>query len=250
ARHDLETGWERSDLVAMAHPHVEQPMSLRVHAILDALQQAAVAMGTNFRIAKFPHEPVFNCPAKLRRHGLHAVANAQHRHARAPDGARSTRRVPDGNARWTPGQNDARRRELADEFIRHVERLDLAVNVLLAHAARDELGVLGTKIEDENPGMRPRRVIHVAATRWIAKWRRARTSALACKAELTKNVMPTRQSDGGSRLTCASSGVPINGATTNIMLLMEFSAPIVTPCSRGPTALATMPCSAGPTANE
>ena len=34
------------------------------------------------------------------------------------------------------------------------------------------------------------------------------------------------------------------GATTNMMLWIELSAPMVTPCSRGPTALETIPCRA------
>ena len=59
-----------------------------------------------------------------------------------------------------------------------------------------------------------------------------------------------RQSAGGIWLTSASSGAPITGATTNMMLLIELSAPIVTPCSVGSTAFETMLCSAGPAAND
>src|SRR5450631_147877 len=84
----------------------------------------------------------------------------------------------------------------------------------------------------------------------LEKWRRASQNATACSSALTKNVTPTRQSSGGSWLTAASKGVLIKGATTNMMLLIELSAPIVTPCSRGSTALDTTACSAGPAAND
>src|ERR1700680_53085 len=75
-------------------------------------------------------------------------------------------------------------------------------------------------------------------------------NATPCSSALTKNVMPTRQSSGGKWLTPASNGVPIRGATTNMMLLIELSAPMVTPCSRGSTALETPACSAGPAAKD
>ena len=41
-------------------------------------------------------------------------------------------------------------REAADEVVGHVEGVDFAVHLLLAHAAGDELGDLGAEIEDQD----------------------------------------------------------------------------------------------------
>ena len=130
----------------------------------------------------------------------------------------------------------------------NVERMDFAIHVQLAHPARDELGVLSAEIENQNGRVhgRHRAAEDTEAAGALAKWRRASQKATACSSALTKKVTPTRQSSDGKWLTAASRGVPIKGATTNMMLLIEFSAPMVTPCSRGSTALETTACSAGP----
>ena len=51
------------------------------------------------------------------------------------------------------GENDPGGRELADERVGDVERMDLAVDVELAHAARDELRVLRAEVEDQDRGV-------------------------------------------------------------------------------------------------
>jgi hypothetical protein len=48
------------------------------------------------------------------------------------------------------GEDDAARVEFADRFIVHVERVQFAVHADFAHAAGDQLGVLGTEIEDQD----------------------------------------------------------------------------------------------------
>jgi hypothetical protein len=54
------------------------------------------------------------------------------------------------DAGGTARQHDAVGLETLDRLERHVERVDLAVNVLLADAARDQLRVLGAEVEDED----------------------------------------------------------------------------------------------------
>jgi hypothetical protein len=41
-------------------------------------------------------------------------------------------------------------REIADELLGDVVGMQLAIDAGLAHAARDQLGVLGTEVEDED----------------------------------------------------------------------------------------------------
>ena len=49
------------------------------------------------------------------------------------------------------GEDDAARGELPNRFIVHdVERVQLAVHADFAHAAGDQLGVLGTEIQDQD----------------------------------------------------------------------------------------------------
>ena len=88
--------------------------------------------------------------AELGAHGLLAVADAQHRHAELEHGggcARAQRLVGRGGA---AGEDDAAGREAADESVVHGAGMDLAVDAVLAHAARDQLGVLRAEIEDQD----------------------------------------------------------------------------------------------------
>src|SRR5262249_23261039 len=80
----------------------------------------------------------------------HAVADAEHRHAEIDDRAIGERRALGVHARRTPGEDDALGRELANPRQRKVERMDLAVDALLADAAGDELRVLAAEIEDQD----------------------------------------------------------------------------------------------------
>ncbi len=105
---------------------------------------------TDFRITEFPLSRAFYRATQLLRHGLHPVADAEHRNAklehhlrRAPFlclvyGIRPTR------------ENDSLRIEVTHELLGDIERMELAIDLLLTHPTRDELGYLRTEIEDEN----------------------------------------------------------------------------------------------------
>ena len=54
------------------------------------------------------------------------------------------------NARRAAGEDDAARGQLADPLGRDVVAHDLAIDVLLADSSGDELGVLRTKVEDQD----------------------------------------------------------------------------------------------------
>ncbi len=153
----LEPGRQPDDFVAVTHPDVEQPMPFAVEPVLDAFEQPRVAPRANLGVAELAHRRALDRPAELRGHRLHAVADPKHRHAKIPDHPgrpRCGRVVDRGRA---AGQDDAARLELADEAVGDVVRVQLAVHVRLAHAPRDQLGVLRAEIEDQDL------VVHCAA---------------------------------------------------------------------------------------
>ncbi len=153
ARDRRESRRQRGDLVAMAHPDVEQAVTLGIAPVLDAVEELRMPARPHLRIAEFAHASGLDRAAQLRGHRLHAVADAEHRHALRPHGGRRARRIALRHAVRPAREHDALRRERAHEVVADVERMDLAVDVRLAQAARDELRVLRAEIEDQDPGM-------------------------------------------------------------------------------------------------
>ncbi len=125
-------------------------MAFGVGAILDVAEQRRVAARANLRIPEFADLAGLDGAAQLFGHRLHAVADAEHRHAGTPHGARRPRRVAVGDAVRSARQDDALRRERVDEGIVDVERMDLAIDVQLAQPARDQLRVLRAEIENQD----------------------------------------------------------------------------------------------------
>jgi hypothetical protein len=125
-----------------------------VGAVLELLEQRRVPASAHFGVPEFAHPARLHRAAQLRGHRLHPVADAEHGHALRPNPGRRARRVALGHAIGTARENDAPGRELADEGIVDVVGMDLAVDVRLAQAARDELRVLRAEIEDEDLGVR------------------------------------------------------------------------------------------------
>src|SRR5215470_15814493 len=114
-----------------------------------------MAARANLGGAELPHRRTLDLATELLGHGLHAVADAEDRHAEIPHRLPDARRpaVIDGSR--TAREDDATRGELADESVGNVVRMELAVDVRLAHATRDQLGVLCAEIEDEDPVVHP-----------------------------------------------------------------------------------------------
>ncbi|MDT4862520.1 hypothetical protein FQZ97_971790 [compost metagenome] len=83
-------------------------------------------------------------------HGLHAVADAEQRYVQVEHGLRRAWAVGLVHGLRATGEDDAARGEGADRLVVHVERMDLAVHTDFAHAAGDQLGVLGTEVEDQD----------------------------------------------------------------------------------------------------
>ena len=89
--------------------------------------------------------------AELLRHGLHAIADAEHRHAELEHGRGRARRAAYSITDCGPaGEDDAAGAEGSHLGVADVPGMDLAVDPELANAARDELGVLRAEIEDQD----------------------------------------------------------------------------------------------------
>src|SRR2546430_17674927 len=94
--------------------------------------------------------PALDLAAELRRHGLLAITDAQYRDARIIDRARRERSIVVQHRCRAAREDHAFRPHCMQRVLRFVEWHDLAVDLLLAHAARDELRHLRTEIDDEN----------------------------------------------------------------------------------------------------
>jgi hypothetical protein len=121
------------DLEARAHP-AEEPLAL---GDVDPRSAELALVGPP------------DLAAEQVRHQLHAVADAEHRHALAEDAGIDGRRPVGVHARGPTGEDQALR--AADHLRPDGRGHDLRVAPLLADAPRDQLGVLAAEVDDEHP---------------------------------------------------------------------------------------------------
>ena len=133
------------DAVAMAHPY-----RIALPDLPYAVIERRRLCHFDFGAAEFAMVPAFDLAAELLRHGLLAVADAEHGHAGLVDRHRRQRRVPVEHGCGPAGQDDALRLHRIERRFGFLERHDLAIDPLLAHAPGDELGDLRAEIDDEN----------------------------------------------------------------------------------------------------
>ena len=91
----------------MTHPDLEHAVAFGRREILDAIEQSGMAVRSNLGIAELAMRTCLNLPALLHRHREHAVANAQHRHAKVPDRLRRAQILLFVGAGMAAGQDDA-----------------------------------------------------------------------------------------------------------------------------------------------
>ena len=125
-------------------------MAFGAGEIGDAVEKRAVAVGAHFRVTEFARVAPTHLAAELHRHRLHAVADAEYRHAHLPHRARSAQLVVFIGAGVAARKDDALGREVADEGVGDVVGVDFAIDMRLAHAAGDQLRDLRAEVEDED----------------------------------------------------------------------------------------------------
>src|SRR3990167_3656475 len=150
AGEDMETFRQSSDLVAVTHPDVEAEHAVVVDVIFDTVEQTGLANHVNAGITELTQLGAFNLAAQLLGHGLHAVADTKNRYTEVEHGFRCTRAVGFMHRLRATGEDDAARGEGTDVIVAHIERVQLAIHADLAHAAGDQLGVLGAEIQNQD----------------------------------------------------------------------------------------------------
>ena len=140
-----EAGRQLRDPVAVAHPDL-----LAVARLPDAVEQRRLGLDLDLGAAELAVVAGLDLAAELLRHGLLAVADAQHRHVGGEDGGIGGGRLALDHRGRAAGQDDAARVELLDlRGVDGLEGMDLAVDAGFAHAPGDQLGDLGTEIDDQ-----------------------------------------------------------------------------------------------------
>src|SRR5215472_1429639 len=129
----------------MAHPHLLAPALGP-----QPLEQPAFVHDVDEGAAEFLVIAQRYSAAELRAHRLHAVTDAQHRHAEPEDDLRRARRGRLCQRSGAARQDDPARCKVAQPIFGHCERMDLAINAALAHTAGDELRDLAAEIEDQD----------------------------------------------------------------------------------------------------
>jgi hypothetical protein len=122
--------------------------------VCDAFEQRGVAPGAHLGVTELAGVTRLDLAAQLLGHGLHAVADAQHRQAQLVHGIgclvvhlvdAGVAARKDHTLEQAIGLAKSRTQSSAD-----VAGMHLAVHMGLAHAAGNELGDLGAEIEDED----------------------------------------------------------------------------------------------------
>src|SRR5690606_18061631 len=101
-------------------------------------------------VTEFTHVRTLDATAQLLGHGLHAVADAEDRYSQVEHCLRRAGTVGFVYGLRNAGEADPAWDECAKRFVVHVERMQFAIHADLTHAAGDQLGVLGTEVEDQD----------------------------------------------------------------------------------------------------
>src|SRR5690606_812616 len=135
--HQSEPGRHPGDLVAVAHPDVEQAMAFGVAVVLDALEQPGMAAGPHPGVAELAHRPGFDRATQLGGHGLHAVADTEHRYAELEHPLRCPRPVGLVHRLVAAGEHDAAQAAIGgpgfERRVGSIPGMDLAVDLALAN---------------------------------------------------------------------------------------------------------------------
>ena len=128
----------------MAHPYVQ-----RIGRIVVNIAGQFAIDGFDLRVTEFTLVAGLHFAAQVVRHKLHSVADTQNRNTQIEDAGIGLI-VGFVNGIGAAGEDDAFRIEGFDFVQRHIERMQLTINMGFAHAAGDKLGNLRTEVEDED----------------------------------------------------------------------------------------------------
>ena len=115
-----------------------------------AVEQRRIVDDLELGAAELAGVPAFDLAAEGRHHGLLAIADAEHRHAGVENGLRRLRRARLMHAGRAARQDDGLGQAGCKRRFGLVEGHDLRIDARLAHAPRDQLGVLRAEIDDQH----------------------------------------------------------------------------------------------------
>ena len=144
-RHEPERLRHLGHIVAVAHP--------RDALLRQATEETAVSIEPGLRLAVLACGVLSGSghfPAEILRHELAAVADAEDWDSEPEDLRIYLRRTFSVHALRAAGEDDADGVKGTDLIHGHCVRLDFAIDIALAHAARNELIILSSKIEDDD----------------------------------------------------------------------------------------------------
>ena len=118
------------------------------------LEQLARRLHLDIGAAEFAVVAALDLAAELGGHGHLAVADAEHGHAGIEDRLRRAGRAFLMHRFRAAGEDHRFRLHLVEGGFGLLERHDLGIDALLAHAARDQLRHLTAEIDDQNLVMR------------------------------------------------------------------------------------------------
>ncbi len=125
-------------------------MALLVAAILDPCEEYGMAARAHLGVAELASGRALHASSQLRGHRLHAVADTQDRHPQFEHHWRRLEILDFVDRIRAAGKNDALRVEVANEGVRDVVGMQLAIHLLLAHTTSDQLRDLRAKVENQD----------------------------------------------------------------------------------------------------
>ena len=141
----LEARRQRGDTVAVAHPH-----RIFLAFLPDAFENRAVGNQFDLGAAEFAMMTGLDRAAELLGHGLFAVADAEHRHARVVNLLRGERGIRIVHRGRTAGEDHPLRPHGGKGFGRLLIGHNLGIDAFLADAAGDQLRHLRAEIDDQD----------------------------------------------------------------------------------------------------
>src|SRR5690606_28235999 len=145
-----ELGRHFCHFITVAHPHIQQGAAVVSYMVSDIVQQAAWCLQLNLGITELTHIRTGHLAAQLLGHGLHTVANTEHRHSQLEDALRSPRGVQLDHGLGATGQDDALWIEVPDFLFGHIKCTDFAIHSDFPNPTGNQLSVLGAEIQNKN----------------------------------------------------------------------------------------------------
>ena len=131
------------ELVSVRIPHLDLPRQT-VEQIAGRIENGERAL------AKLPLLPAFHLATHGLGHHLQSVTDRQHRHTEPEHALVRQRRIPVVYAAGSSRKDDPAGIHRLDLGRRRAKWQDHRIDIALADASRDELGVLGTKIKNDS----------------------------------------------------------------------------------------------------